>query len=302
MRVVASLTTIPGRYAKLLRTLRSLKEQDYPLDAIYLAIPQESRRLKQPYPIIPNEIAELCTVVPCDYDYGPITKLMGALISESDPSTIIFTFDDDIVYSPRLVSSMLIYQRRFPDSAIGSSGILLKYGFPFYSTISNCSGSWNRVTGFDMPEDGRSVDALCGFSSVLYLRKFFPSKQNLYEKFLKYPLMDSDVYMNDDIMISAYLSQQKVDRRIVPHIPPTNDGKIFDPNIDGLDENEISYHKLEFLKRFRNSINKVKEWGFYSNNQMVSFYETIGGRVFMVICILIIFLITIYIMFTQLKM
>lgn len=282
MRVIGSLTTIPGRNLKLLRTLKSLHGQDYPLDAIYLGIPKESRRLKKAYSDLPDEIKQLCTIVLCDFDYGPCTKIVGGLISESDSNTIIFTFDDDVIYSSNLVSSMLKYHKQYPNTAIGSSGILLKYGFPFYSTISNCKANWNKMTGFQLTNEGRSVDSLCGFSSVLYIRKFFPSREELYDKFLKYPLMDDDVYFNDDIMISAFLSKQKIDRRVFPNIPLTNEGKIDDSNIDGLDGNEISFNKITFLQRFRRSINKVKEWGFFTETQSVAIDETIGGHIFIV--------------------
>jgi len=94
-----------------------------------------------------------------------------------------------------------------PNSALGSSGILLKYEFPFYSPRN-----WNRVTGVDIMETGRSVDAfptVCGFSTVLYIRGFFPAREKLYEEFLKYPLMD-------DIMISPFLSKNNIDRYVVP--------------------------------------------------------------------------------------
>jgi hypothetical protein len=294
-RIVASLTTIPGRNLKLLRTLRSLHAQDHPLDAIYLTVPKQSRRLKQAYPPFPKEILELCTIVPCDYDYGPATKIVGGLIAESDPNTVIITFDDDVVYSPRQVSSMLAYHLKFPNAAIGPSGILLKYGFPFYSTISNCPGNWNRMTGFEVPDNGRSVDALCGFSSVLYVRKFFPTIDKLHDEFLKYTLMDDDVYFNDDIMISAYLSKYNIDRRVVPNIPFTNEGKIDDPEVDAADTNAISFDKIKFLQRFRSSINKVTEWGFFAQKQPVSLNETIGGHIGIVVVLIILLLFLLYI-------
>lgn len=301
MRVVGSITTIPGRTAKLLRTLRSLHSQDYPLDAIYLGIPKESRRLKQPYPDFSDEIKQLCTIVPCDYDYGPCTKIVGGLIAEDDPDTIIITFDDDVIYSPTLISQILLYHHKYPNAAIGSSGILLKFGFPFYSTISNCNGNWNRMTGPKLPKEGRSVDALCGFSAVLYIRKFFPPRSELHDKFLKYPLMDDDVYFNDDIMISAFLSLSKIDRRVVPNIPIVNEGKIDDPLIDQLDGNEISFDKIAFLQRFRRSINKVTEWGFFEETQPVAVDETIGGHIGILVLFIILLLILIFFFYIYIR-
>jgi len=293
MKVVGSITTIPGRYPKLLRTLKSLKDQDRSLDAIYLGIPKESKRLKQSYPELPVEIAELCTVVPCDYDYGPCTKIVGALLQEDDPSTIIITFDDDVIYAPDLVSTLLEYHEKYPEASIGSSGFLLRYSFPFYSTITNSDNNWNRLTGFDLPETGRSVDSLCGFSGVLYMRKFFPPKNQLHNEFLKYPLMDPDVYFNDDIMISAYLSGKDIDRRIFPSIP--SPGRCSD-SINDTDGNEISFDKLAFLRRFRRSIDKVKEWGFFKQTETVTLAETAGGRLVIVTITIIILILLVLLM------
>lgn len=300
-RVVASLTTIPGRYPKLLRTLRTLVAQDHPLDAIYLGIPEESRRLKQPYPELPSEILKLVTVVPCSYDYGPATKIVGGLLSELDPTTVVITFDDDVMYSPSLVRKLLQYHDRFPNCAIGSSGIILKYGFPFYSTISNCPGNWNSVTGFAVPEQGRSVDALCGFSSVLYVRKFFPDVSELHHKFLKYTLMNDDVYFNDDIMISAYLSGMGVERRLVSNIPPTNENKVFDTELDGLDGNEISFDKLAFLQRFRRAVTQTQAWGFFPHAEDVPLDETIGGRITMAVIFLLLLILAIIVCWMMMK-
>jgi hypothetical protein len=295
MRVVGSLTTIPGRHAKLLRTLRSLNKQDHKLDAIYLTVPRMSRRLGIPYPDFPPEITELCTIVTCDYDYGPATKIVGGLLQEEDPNTIIITFDDDVYYNEKQVGYMLRHHVMFPDAAIGGSGMLLKYGFPFYSTISNVQNNWNRMTGFEMPATGRSVDALCGFSGVLYVRKFFPEVYDLHDQFLKYTLMDDDVYYNDDIMISAFLSKNNIDRRVMPNIPMANEGKPHDPETDVADNNAISFDKIKFLQRFRNSINKADEWGFFQVKQPVSLWETIGGHIGIVVLLIIVLFFMLYI-------
>ena len=290
VRIVGSLTTIPGRYNKLRRTLKSLEAQERRLDAIYLGIPQRSRRLNVAYPELPDDIAAMCTVVSCQYDYGPCTKIVGALLRESDDNTIIITFDDDVVYSANLVASLLLRHEEFPQSAIGSSGILLKYGFPFYSTVNNNDNNWNSITGFSMTDKGRPVDILCGFSAILYLRSFFPAIDKLHEDFLHYPLDNEDVYFNDDVMISAYLSRSNTERRIVPGIPPANDGKIFDLEIDGPDGNEISFDKLKFLQRFRRALTKVSEWGFLAETQPVALDETVGGHILIVTVVIILLL------------
>ena len=54
LRVVASLTTMPQQYDKVIRTLESLHSQTYKLDAIYLSLPEISRRLGTKYPPVPK--------------------------------------------------------------------------------------------------------------------------------------------------------------------------------------------------------------------------------------------------------
>lgn len=283
MRIVGSLTTIPDRYSKLLNTLKSLKSQDHPLDAIYLGIPKISYRSHKPYPPLPDDIKQLSTVIYCDYDYGPCTKIIGALLNEEDPDTIILTFDDDIIYPPNLISNMIIQHNKYPKSAIGSNGILLKYKFPFYSIINNKG---------NLPKNGRPVDVLCSFSSVLYLRGFFPIKTELYDKFLKYPLSDENIYFNDDIMISAYLSSLNIERLVTPNIPIPN------VDFDQLDQNKISYNKYEYIQRFRKAINKLKDLGFFTETQPVAFDETIGGNISIVVIFILLLLIVILLFFS----
>ena len=106
MRVVASLTTMPDRYDKVARTLQTIRDQTYPLDAIYLAVPTHCRRLDIPYPPLPETITTIARIVRC-VDYGSITKLVGALLMEEDPDTIIITFDDDIIYHPQVVEKLV---------------------------------------------------------------------------------------------------------------------------------------------------------------------------------------------------
>src|SRR5436190_11046762 len=113
-RVVGSLTTMPNQYFKLPGTLNSLHNQTRKLDAIYLGLPKVSRRLGTEYPELPDEIAELCTSVRCK-DYGPITKIVPGILMESDPNTVIITFDNDMNYHPDTVAKLLAHHDSYPE-------------------------------------------------------------------------------------------------------------------------------------------------------------------------------------------
>src|SRR5947207_5308811 len=126
LRVVASLTTMPDQYSKVIKTLESLHAQTYKLDAIYLSLPEISRRLGTKYPPVPKEISDNCTIIKTP-DVGPITKIYGGLLAESEPDTIIITFDNDMVYPDRMVEKLIENHKKYPNSAIGSAGMLLKF-------------------------------------------------------------------------------------------------------------------------------------------------------------------------------
>ncbi len=168
MRVVVTLTTMPDQYSKVIKTLESLHKQTYKLSAIYLSLPNISRRLGITYPPIPNEISNLCTVVPC-IDYGPITKLSGGLLMENDPFTIIISCDNDMIYAPRMVEELIIHHKKYPNSALGSSGMLLKYKCPICAITPNENNFLYRISKFFIPVNGRRVDSLYGYPGALYI-------------------------------------------------------------------------------------------------------------------------------------
>lgn len=311
MRVVASLTTLPGRYRKLSETLISLNNQDYKLDAIYLGIPLICRRLKTPYPPLPDYIIQQCTVVDITTDYGPCSKIVAGLLEESDPETCIITFDDDFYYPPDTVSNLVKWAKLHPDKALGPSGVLIKLPMPFISWVSNRDGDKTCFTGFKVPKCGRNVDILCGFTSVLYRRYFFPDNTELESQFLRYPLEDKDVYLNDDVMISAYLSGRKITRLIVPgfhsNVECRDSGKCESEkscnmskyggnevkgksktvgNTGGVKDNSnnaLSSDRIAFIRKFKNAVEKTKEWGFFQEPEPVGYDETIGGKSIMIL-------------------
>lgn len=297
MRVVASLTTMPDRYHKIPATLRSLHAQTTKLDAIYLSVPKVSRRLNIPYPPLSDEVKELCTVVEC-IDYGPITKIAGGLLSESDADTVIITFDDDMIYPPTIVETLLRHHNKYPNSALGSSGMLLRYTCPMCAITPNEDNFLYRISKFRVPPEGRKVDAIYAYPGALYVRKFFPENNNL-ASFMEYALVNSDMFMNDDIVISGYLSLHKIERRIFPNMPTvsfvTNEAGVRQRN-----SNEISYDLDKFFQRMNASILTAKSLGMYAVTEPVDVSETIlGVSAIVVICVILLIIILIYLFRTK---
>lgn len=294
MRVIASLTTMPDRYYKIIKTLESLQRQTHKLDAIYLSLPIRSRRLNIEYPPVPPEINNLCTTVSCT-DFGPITKILGGLLAEEDPETVIITFDDDMIYPETIVENLLLHHYTYPNSAIGSSGMLLRYSCPLCAITPNENNFLYRFPKFKVPAEGRKVDSIYGYPGALYLRKFFPSKDKLETDFLNYVFLNHDMFMNDDIVISGFLSLKNIERRIFPNMPEVSFVLDDDSGVRVRNNNEISYDIDRFFQRMNRSIATCKSLGMYSTTESVDVSETIIGiGILIVFSLLIILVIAIY--------
>lgn len=290
MRVVASLTTMPDKLEKLQHTLDSLLKQTYVLDAIYLSVPAVSRRLGIPYPEMPKNIKSKCTIVKC-VDYGPITKILGALFSEANPDTVIITFDDDMIYPPDLVQKLIEHHIENPDIAVGSSGMLLKYDCPFCAITPNENTSLFRVPKFSIGDSGRYVDSIYGYAGALYVRKFFPDKSNL-DSFLKYSLLDNNTYMNDDIVISGYLSLNNIKRKIFKNLP--NVSYVLFNGERTRKNSEISYNLDNFFQSMNQCIKKCKSVGMYAYTEPMDVSETLFGVSSLIVFCIAVLLVVLY--------
>jgi len=284
LRVVASYTTLPSRYEVLQQSLESIKSQTHKVDAIYLTIPKISRRLNKPYLPLTEDITKLCTIVRSDIDYGPLTKIYGALVSEVDPQTVIISCDDDVQFSPNHVEKLLQYHIKYPQIAICGSGALIGKGLLFVSMVSTLSpyDKWKGTTGFEIPPEGRNVDLIFGVAGVLYTRAMFPPIESLHKEFFNYALLDEAIFCNDDVLISSYLSKQNISRKVFLDIPPI-------VHFNGNDA--LSSEKIKMIKRLNQSISKVKEYGFYPTMEPYGYDETPAGRGFIAGFLLIIVII-----------
>lgn len=117
-RVVVSFTTFPIglRMQYVAKVLQSMANQSWQPDAVIINFPDRVERFSSE----PLEVPRIAYTWQREYsflkihqtrDYGPATKLLGALEVETDPDTIIVILDDDTYYHPdtvlALVSAML---------------------------------------------------------------------------------------------------------------------------------------------------------------------------------------------------
>ena len=255
-RVVVTCTTLPDRYDHLYKTLKSLQSQTIKIDAIYLSLPYTAKRLNKLYPALPNEIKKLCTVIRSEVDYGPITKLYGALVSETDPDTIIISIDDDNIYDNHLIEVLIEKSKIQNHAAICGTGWLLQHGLLFFSmkTSIQYMTKFNSFIGIRVPEKGRKIDVIQGCAGVLYKRGFFPSVDNLYDDLLKYS-QDEDLFKNDDVLISAYLCKNHIPRYTFKDIPLTISADAT--------EDALSFNYGKMFLSFSKALEKCKAYDLF---------------------------------------
>src|SRR4029453_18788421 len=121
-RVIASLSTLPGRIDNLSPTIRSFLRQTRPPDEIILSVPKFSIREQRPY-VVPEYLLRLprLRILHCRRDWGPATKFIPVVREElaaGRGDTLIMVVDDDRVYPRDAVATYLHYNKQLADAAL----------------------------------------------------------------------------------------------------------------------------------------------------------------------------------------
>lgn len=201
--IVVSLTTIPSRIHHIFPTMNSLLLQTRPADRIYLHLPKESARERWSY-VIPAAVMNdpRITVHRTEKDHGPITKLLPTLELERDPETVIITIDDDTVYPPDMIETLMRYHAVLPGAALGFRG----WDIPPSGRYAE-----SRTRYASQITEPLKVDILTGISGVLYLRKHFDGD------FFSDEDLPGEGFYVDDIRTNGYLERHGVQRYLIPH-------------------------------------------------------------------------------------
>lgn len=183
-KVVVSMTSVPKRNGTLDPTLESLRRQTRPPDEIrlYLGPGCESVAWAGGGPPL------VC--VPT-VDHGPVTKLSAAVDPSVRADAVVVTVDDDIVFAPRWLETLLGYVERYPDDAVGMAG--------WNADVLLSTGCYERAAG--------PCDVIEGFGGVAYHKWFFGPDILHPPQQLKFV---------DDVWISSYLHRLGIVRRVVP--------------------------------------------------------------------------------------
>lgn len=288
-RVVVTLTTLPDRLEKgaVIPCLKSLWNQTRVPDAVYLGLPPVAKRFNKPYPEPSDELLTLCTVVPIEEDFGPVTKILGGLYVESDPDTVVITVDDDNIYHPVFIEKMLKAHLERPEAAIGSAGVIVGQFPGYFAYIRNgIGGKYEAWWHGDVPENGQQMDILCGYAGILYSRKMFPAKSALREDFLALPLNNSSVFMHDDVFISSYVNSRGFERWVY------NMPEVANPHHHA---DSLSGDMWDFYPKLIKAYKACSDAGMIKSKVCIPYKHTITGRV--VIALLLVILLVFVIIF-----
>jgi hypothetical protein len=118
---IISLSTIPPRFDKLGKTLKSLVEQTAAIDEIRLYIPKRYRRFPDydgSLPSVPDGI----TIVRPDNDMGPASKVLFAARDLRGRNAAILFCDDDKAFAPNWAAQLFAAQDARPDECVALIG------------------------------------------------------------------------------------------------------------------------------------------------------------------------------------
>jgi len=191
MIIVGSLTTLPKRLLHIRKTLISIQNQNLLFDNVYLNIPYKT--IKGEEYIIPSDLLlnfDRIIINRCD-DQGSVTKLLPTLLLETDPETIIITFDDDMIYDKDLVKNLVGGIQKHKDSCIGTRGWIVGT-FPFlYQSVS---------------DQEKEVDWLEGKTGIAYKRKFFGNIPTMFTQQFMNKELNNVLKKYEDLMNKEFLN------------------------------------------------------------------------------------------------
>jgi hypothetical protein len=196
-RMIVSLTTTPVRIGAIRDMLLALARQDGEFSEVLLNIPHRLSRTGELYEIpdwlgaIPKVRINRCR------DYGPATKLLGALECESDPDTLIVTVDDDVLYPPGIIAAYRQYAA--DDGACAYCAIGFDIPDPFAAAKALVRGALRIVDGHLA-----DVQVAAAYGSCLYRRAFFD------DGIFDVAQLPGFLFYSDDIYIANHLARKDI--------------------------------------------------------------------------------------------
>lgn len=201
--VVVTLCTSPKRIDKIKPVIDSILNQTIKPDKIVLNLPFVFKRHNSRFGKIPGFLKNNSRVYInwCD-DIGPATKVLPT-VKIVRPFTNLISIDDDIVYPPDTIASLLEMSKLYPEAAItGHSRMLLEKDDSLQHRRDK-----TKLQLAELVE---------GHASVLYKREFLLDFD--YDDILTTP---KSCFLGDDFTISNHLRKKKIPIIVIKDILDT---------------------------------------------------------------------------------
>lgn len=233
-KVRVCLTTTPKRIHTILPTLESLLQQSRPADEICLSIPEKLARTGERSPDLTQLPAFLKKLledgkvsVHTVRDHGPATKFVGGA-HHADPDDYVIYCDDDILYSPRMVQTLV---ENCPDK----------------SALALCGFFMTGPKGYAIaPDHLGHAEILEGFGGVCCRKKDLPDlslwPSYTSKEFAKLDDKQRAEFLADDFMMSKRL-REKGTATLVCATPDFNRANGLKIRPEGLGEDALQNNK-----------------------------------------------------------
>lgn len=221
--LVASLTTSPTRIGELKPTLDSLRpsRQLRSFDAVLLTLPRIFARTGQGYPepLPPAALAPHVTVLRCEDDWGPATKLVPAVrhLSVVRIDAIVAALGLPAGSHQQALERTHIVL--VDDDTIYPAGMALSLARTAIPTRSECAGGWTIVPRTAAAHEGIKRQAqhlgrvhVCeGYSGWrVPLAPLGGGRLRAFEARMRELSADPDIRLSDDLLVSDYLARSGV--------------------------------------------------------------------------------------------
>lgn len=204
--IVISLTTTPHRIKEIQPVIDFALQEKIPIKQIFLNIPHIFKRDNITYEIPISLQTNKAITILRTKDYGPATKLLGALEKAAIPDdAIIITLDDDIKYPKDMLLYLAYRAMQNPDYATGLSGMNPHYNK--HKVI--ITDSLNGIGLKSNRKNYAFVSILEGFAGVAYRKHFFDPSIFEIEN------APRECINSDDLYISFHLAKKGIPRQVL---------------------------------------------------------------------------------------
>jgi len=202
-KIVFSLTTTPFRINNVSPTLDTLVNQTIKPNYILLNLPYKYDRTDEYYKITSFlNYYDNVVVNRFDKDYGPVTKLIGAIkYIPKDSDTWIIVCDDDDLYLQETLENYIKYINK------NKKVVYCISGFNFLINTNIFGNGIEDVEVEYTAGDLSKVNVLEGFATFCVHRSFFDDD---FESYIEFCIKNKDCKMSDDVIISNYFAMKGI--------------------------------------------------------------------------------------------